>query len=446
MTTGAKRSRAYSGTIWSVLGYGGSQAIRLASNLILTRLLFPEIFGLMALVQVILQGLKMMSDIGISTSVIRDERGDEPDFLNTAWTLQIIRGLLIWFISVLAAYPMAVAYDSTELVLLIPLVASTVIFQGFTSPAVLSLKRHIQLDKLLLWEISSQFITTVITVVAVWYFRSIWAIAISGVIGAFLTCLLSFKLPYKHSIKLSIDLTSASTMLFFGKWIFVSSLVTLIINKGDVLVLGLFLSKADLGVFAIAAIWSRMAYELLQKINQQVMTPLYAMVFRENRSSVKAQMAKTRVRLLALSLPIIIALVFGGQLLIDILYDSRYQSAGWMLQVLAVGTIAAAITATSANALLSFGDSFGYMIFQVVSGVLLGICMLVGGSEYGVAGLIAGVSISKFISYPVLVVFLVRHNIWLPKVDGAAVLFTSVVIGFGLWWLGGLNIPLTDNG
>jgi len=111
-------------------------------------------------------------------------------------------------------------------------------------------------------------------------------------------------------------------------------------------------------------------------------------------------MAKTRVRLLALSLPIIIALVFGGQLLIDILYDPRYQSAGWMLQVLAVGTIAAAITATSANALLSFGDSFGYMIFQVVSGVLLVICMLVGGSEYGVAGLIAGVSISKFISYP----------------------------------------------
>lgn len=423
-----------------MMGYGGSQAIRLASNLILTRLLFPEIFGLMALVQVILQGLKMMSDIGISTSVIRDQRGDEADFLNTAWTLQIIRGLLIWLISVVAAYPMAVAYDSTELVLLIPLVASTVIFQGFTSPAVMSLKRHIQLDKILLWEITSQLVTTVITVAAVWYFRSIWAIAIGGVIGAFLTCLMSYKLPCKHSIKLSIDRRSASTMLIFGKWIFISSLVTLIINKGDVLVLGLFLSKADLGVFAIAAIWSRMAYELLQKINQQVMTPLYAMAFRESRSSVKGQMTKTRTRLLALSLPLILALVFGGQLLIDTLYDPRYESAGWMLQLLAVGTIAAAITATSANALLSFGDSFGYMVFQVSSGLLLVLCMLIGGAEYGVVGLIAGVSIAKFISYPVLVVFLIRHNIWLPKVDGAAVLLAGAVIGVGFWWIGGPSI------
>ena len=160
----------------------------------------------------------------------------------------------------------------------------------------------------------------------------------------------------------------------------------------------------------------------------------------ERVDPVKGQMTKTRTRLLALSLPLILALVFGGQLLIDTLYDPRYESAGWMLQLLAVGTIAAAITATSANALLSFGDSFGYMVFQVSSGLLLVLCMLIGGAEYGVVGLIAGVSIAKFISYPVLVVFLIRHNIWLPKVDGAAVLLAGAVIGVGFWWIGGPSI------
>jgi O-antigen/teichoic acid export membrane protein len=442
-TNGSIRNRVFSGAVWSVLGFGSSQFIRLASNLILTRLLFPEIFGLMALVQVILQGLKMMSDVGISTSVIRDERGDDPKYLNTAWTLQIVRGLLIWFISVLAAYPMAVAYESTELLFLIPFVGSTVIFQGFTSPAVLTLKRHIELDKVLVWEISSQLITTAITVGAVWYSRSIWAIATGGVIGAFISCLLSYKLPYEHIPRISIDRLAARNMLFFGKWIFISSFVTLIINKGDVLVLGLFLSKTDLGVFAIAAIWSRMAYELLQKINQQVMTPLYAAMFRESKFSIKSKIAKTRVRLLVLVIPVILILFFGGQILIDTLYDARYQSAGWMLQVLAVGTIGSAITATSANALLSFGDSFGYMTFQVTSGILLVVCMLLGGSLYGVAGLIVGVSISKFMSYPILVGLLVRHEIWLPKVDGVAFGLSAAVIGAGYWYGGGF-LPHTS--
>jgi len=58
-------ARALRSASWLLLGYGGSQALRLASNLILTRLLFPEAFGLMALVSVITVGLALFSDIGL---------------------------------------------------------------------------------------------------------------------------------------------------------------------------------------------------------------------------------------------------------------------------------------------------------------------------------------------------------------------------------------------
>ena len=57
--------------------------MRLISNLILTRLLVPELFGLMALVNTFIQGLFLFSDVGIATSIIRSPRGDDPVFLNT---------------------------------------------------------------------------------------------------------------------------------------------------------------------------------------------------------------------------------------------------------------------------------------------------------------------------------------------------------------------------
>jgi hypothetical protein len=63
-------------------------------DLILTRLLFPEAFGLMALVQVFMGGLQMFSDLGVNMSIIQSKRGEDPDFLNTAWTFQILRGLI----------------------------------------------------------------------------------------------------------------------------------------------------------------------------------------------------------------------------------------------------------------------------------------------------------------------------------------------------------------
>ena len=96
--TGAAKSKirsmkilAVRGSIWSMFGFGTSHALRLGGNLVMTRLLFPEAFGIMALVEMVMHGVQMFSDLGLVTGVIRHPRGDELSFLNTAWTLQVIR-------------------------------------------------------------------------------------------------------------------------------------------------------------------------------------------------------------------------------------------------------------------------------------------------------------------------------------------------------------------
>ena len=426
------KNRAINESFWSVFGYGGAQAIRLGSNLVLTRLLAPEIFGLMALVQVALQALKMISDVGITTSVMVGRHGDDPEYINTAWTIQILRGVLIWLLCCGIAYPVTVIYEAPELLFIIPIVGLTAVFQGFTSPGVLLLKRKIEIKKLFSWQISTQFVTTAITIIFAWYLRSIWGIVIGGLIGAVIACVSSFGLPYPCKARINLDPKSLREIVHFGKWIFVSSLISFLINKGDIFILGVFLTKSDLGVFSIAAIWSKMSLELLQKVNQEVMTPLYAKVFRENRDNVKSKIKKARIILLFLTLPIIWLIVIFAPYLIEFLYDDRYANAGWMLQILAIGSIGAAITATSGNALLSFGDSFGYMIFQIAGGVLMIMSMLVGGYYFGIVGLISGVSIAKFLSYPVMAILMRRHNIWLPQLDTYAVASSLLVIGG--WW------------
>ena len=83
-------------SMFTMGGYVATQVLRLGSNLILTRILFPEAFGLMALVAVILQGLTMFSDVGVSPSIMQSKRGDDQQFLDTAWTIQVIRGTLLW--------------------------------------------------------------------------------------------------------------------------------------------------------------------------------------------------------------------------------------------------------------------------------------------------------------------------------------------------------------
>ena len=66
----ALKKSATHGAYWTVANYGLSQALRFGSNLILTRLLFPDLFGLISLVNVILLGLCLFSDIGIGKSTL----------------------------------------------------------------------------------------------------------------------------------------------------------------------------------------------------------------------------------------------------------------------------------------------------------------------------------------------------------------------------------------
>jgi O-antigen/teichoic acid export membrane protein len=81
--------------IWSLMGKGGSHVIRLAGNLILTRILFPEAFGLMATANIVLVMAELFSDTGVKTAIIQNPRGAEPAFLNTVWVINIVRGIIL---------------------------------------------------------------------------------------------------------------------------------------------------------------------------------------------------------------------------------------------------------------------------------------------------------------------------------------------------------------
>ena len=74
----------------------------IARTVILARLLAPDDFGVMAVATLSMLFLERVSQSGISQALIQ-RRGDIRPYLNTAWTLQIVRGLAMAGLLVLAA-------------------------------------------------------------------------------------------------------------------------------------------------------------------------------------------------------------------------------------------------------------------------------------------------------------------------------------------------------
>src|SRR4051812_14004421 len=106
---------------WTTLGYGGVQVLRLLNNVILTRLLAPPIFGIMALVNSIRTGVELLSDVGIVQNIVSNPRGAEPNFQDTAWTLQVTRGIFLAILCLVLAAPLGGFFGSPDLARVLPL-------------------------------------------------------------------------------------------------------------------------------------------------------------------------------------------------------------------------------------------------------------------------------------------------------------------------------------
>ena len=170
------KKRAFRGAIWTIGGYGISQVLRFGTNLVLTRLLVPEFFGLMAVVNTLRAGIDLFSDLGISQSIVNNKQGDEPSFLNTAWTLQVIRGLVLWLFCLAITLPSANFYDDKRLLWLIPIVGLSSVLDGFSSSAIHTLMRRMDLGRLTRFDILIQAVSAITLIMLASFYPTIWAI------------------------------------------------------------------------------------------------------------------------------------------------------------------------------------------------------------------------------------------------------------------------------
>ncbi|MFC1876750.1 oligosaccharide flippase family protein [Thermodesulfobacteriota bacterium] len=415
-------------TLWTFTGYGANQALRLGSNLILTRLLVPEIFGLGALINTFIMGLNMFSDIGIGPSIIQNRRGEELLFLNTAWTIQVLRGVAIWLGACIFAWPFAHFYSEQQLGWLISVSGITGLIAGFNSTGIFTTTRRLMLKRLTLIEIGTHLLSIVVIIVWVLISPTIWAFVAGSITSTSFKMLAShlFLSDFKH--KFIWDKNSARSLARFGRWIFISTVLGYFALHIDRLVLGKFLSLKELGVYSIALMIANSVKHLFQNMSHRILLPLYSKLKEIPDSELRRKVLKLRIRLLLIFMPILFILLILGQDLITFLYDPRYQEAGWMLQTLSAGIIILIGTALG-PIVLSFGDSYLHMKLIAVKVFFIFSSMLVGGHYFGTNGVIIGVACSSLFYYPIQSIVYLKYSVWFPFLD-AIVIFLPILIVF----------------
>jgi len=439
MKKSSLKGLALRGSIWTMGGFGASRCLRLTSHLILAWLLTPEIFGLMALVKVFMHGLEMFSDVGIGPSIVQNKRGYDPTFLNTAWTIQILRGFALWIVTCMLATPFAWWYannDPTALQLayLLPVAAITTIFHGFNSTALKTLNKDLRLGRVTMIALVEQVVSLAVMIGWALLRPNVWAMVAGGLTGAFCKMVLSHFLVPGYRVRPQWDRECSRELFRFGKWIFLSTAFTFLALNLDKLVLGKVLTLKELGLYSIALVFAKAALDVASRLGSAVMFPIYSKL-QDEPERLMAVALRAREAVLWVGAAVCICFAVGAPLFFDILWDPRYHAAGILAQWTAIYIWARILLYTMGRIPLALGDSRSLFFANIIQ--TCGIFTAGGGYyAYGLPGFIVGLAVGPVATHLFLVLYLplrrkqmvwqtVRFTALTGCTGAAAVVYTS---------------------
>jgi O-antigen/teichoic acid export membrane protein len=371
----------------------------------------------MTIVNTFILGLNLFSDIGIGPSIIQSKNGNDRNFLNTAWTIQVGRGFALWIVACLMAIPAANFFGEPIIAYALPVSGLTALLAGFNSTKLATANRQLLMRQLTVIDFGAYVVGVIVMLVWAWASPTIWAPVAGGLVTSALMMSMSHLVLKGEGNRLRWDTESALEIWKFGRWIFFSTALTFLATQSDKLVIGRIMDTEFLGILAPAYMLARMLQEGMMQLGYKVLFPSYAELDRKQPERLYPILRQSRLALIALGWAGSFVFIFFGKSIIELLYDERYFEAGWMLEILAVGTLVGVLSVTYDHVLVAKGKTFTVAVLMGIQFVLTIVCIYLGNIWGGGQGVIIGLASVGWLIYPFKAIWLRRYKLWQAEVD-----------------------------
>jgi O-antigen/teichoic acid export membrane protein len=389
------RGRLLRGSIFELGGYGLQQVIRLGSNLILTRLLYPQAFGLASIVYTIITGLALIAETGFGPCVIQSKRGDDPPFLNTVFTIQAIRGGILAALMIALAKPASWFYREPQLENLVYLGSLQLLLNGFHSTSIMTLRRQLKFGWNNALDLGQQIINIGVMMAIAVRHPVPAALVLGSIVGTVCYCIATHLLPVGYRNRFQWDREAAQELGKFGRWVVGSNAAAFLGGQSDRILLGRFLGAAWLGVYGVALNLTDAIGSLALRLTGGLIYPAVSQIVRDKDRNLPDFYYRLRIRLDLLAMGASGFLAGIGPWVIHALWDERYANAGWIIQILCARVALQVMFMQPEWCLIAHGFtrySFGRSVTRLVANIVF---VPIGWRLWGAAGVIWGTAAAE---------------------------------------------------
>lgn len=382
-----------------------NRGITFIKTAILARLLTPAQFGIFGIAMLALAFLEVITETGINIFLIQDE-GKLEDYLDTAWLVSILRGIVISLVLLLLAKPVSVFFNMPDSYPVLLLIGSIPFIRGFINPSIVKYQKNLQFNKEFILRFGILALDTIVAVSLSIITRSVFALVWGMLAGTILELILSFVL-IKPCPKLAFNKVQVKHVINRGKWVTMAGLFNYLFQNGDNMVVGKLLGEASLGIYSVAYKISSLPISEISDVFVKVTFPVYVKIGKDIKR-LKEAFAKSMLgSSLLVTLAGVLIYLFAKPI-VAILLGNNWLEAIPVVKILSVFGIIKGILGPSLSLFLAVGKQEYAAVTTLVGIIALAIPIIPLTHAFGLLGTGYAVIISSAATVPFIVYYVAK--------------------------------------
>ncbi|QTA83259.1 polysaccharide biosynthesis protein domain-containing protein [Desulfonema limicola] len=405
------KKQTISGVRWTVISTIFTTAIQFVQLIILTRLLGPKIYGIMAMLMVSVGLAQIFAEMGLSSAIIQ-RKDPTKDELSTIYWINVIAGLVIFILICLFSPIIAKFFNTEEITFLLPVASVSFVILSFGIQCQTLLQKELNFDIIAKISITSNFLAMLIAILLAWKEYGIWSLVLGSVSNSlFQTGFLIYS-GWKRNILPNFHFKWSDTRgyLSFGFFRIGAMSSNYLNSRVDQLVIGSLIGLTELGYYNIAF---RLTIEPIQKINPiltNVAFPVFSKI-QDDNIRLKRAFFKMIKLLMSVNAPVLIGLAVVSPSLIPLIIGEQWIPAIPLVQILSFYTLIRSIGNAGGSLIIAKGKANWTLYWNLILILIIPAVIYYAGFNGNIIHICFALVVLQFILFLCHYIFFIKRLI-----------------------------------
>lgn len=436
-----ENKRIFSNLIWRFAERSGAQFVAFIVSIVLARMLSPDIYGTVALINVFTSILQVFVDSGLGNALIQKKDADDADFSTVFYVNLLFCGALYTILFVCAPL-IAKFYHDMSLTALTRVVGITLIVSGIKNIQQAYVSRNMMFRKFFFSTLGGTIAAAVVGISMAWAGCGAWALVAQQVINVSIDTIILW-ITVKWRPQRAFSMERLKGLFSYGWKLLMSSLIDIVYKNSRQLVIGKLYSSSDLAYYNKGRQFPNYVITNINSAIDSVLFPVMAKA-QDNRQNVR-QMTRKSIKVSAyIMAPLMMGLAFTADSVVRLLLTDKWMECVPYLRIFCITFMFWPIHTANLNAIKAMGRSDLFLKLEIlkkcVGVILLFSTMWFGPMAMAYSMLVSSITSQIINSWPNRK--LLGYSYVEQMKDVLPSILLSVVMGMVVWCISVTGLPV----